>query len=148
MLRQVVRIVELGFLLTAVEHLPRLAIAVFVINVLRPEHFRVEINAGEIRKIHLTVHLQDHADVGAVVGRNNARACELPVAFFCIEDRRTARRPVAFVRHRVSGSKLNGNSAVDVVVQIVLLRERAAPAAHRESVADFAVVPELLVIRM
>ena len=91
--------------------------------------------------------MQHHADVGAVVGRNNARACELPVAFFCIEDRRTARRPVAFVRHRVSGSKLNGNSAVNGIVRIVLLRERAAPAAHRESVADFAVVPELLVIR-
>ena len=147
-LRQVVRIVELGFLLTAVEHLPRLAVAIFVINILRTERFRVEINAGEIRKIHLPIHLQDHADVGAIVGCDNARACELPVAFFRIEDRRAARCPVALVRHRGGGSKLNGNSAVNGIVRIVLLRERAAPAAHRESVADFAVVPELLVIRM
>ena len=145
-LRQIVRIVELGFLLTAVEHLPRLAVAVFVINILRAKRFRVQIDAGEIRKIHLPIHLQHHADISAVVGRDNARARELPVAFFCIEDRRTARCPVALVRHRVSGSKLNGNSAVDVVVRVVLLRERAAPAAHRESVADFAVVPELLVV--
>ena len=122
-LRQVVRIVELGFLLTAVEHLPRLAVAVFVINILRTERFRVQVDAGEIRKIHLPIHLQDHTDVGAVVGRDNARARELPVAFFRIEDRRAASRPVALVRHRVSGSKLNGNSAVNVVVRIVLLRE-------------------------
>jgi len=146
-LRQVVRIVELGFLLTAVEHLPRLAVAVFVINILRPERFRVEINAGEIRKIHLPIHLQHHADISAVVGRNNACACKLPVAFLRVEHRRAARRPVALVRHRVSGSKLNGNSAVNGIVRIVLLRERAAPAAHREAVADFAVVPQLLVIR-
>ena len=147
-LRQVVRIVELGFFLTAVEHLPRLAVAVFVINILRAKRFGVQVDAGEVRKIHLPIHLQDHADIGAVVGRNNARARELPVAFFRVEHRRAARRPVAFVRHRVSGSKLNGNSAVNGIVRIVLLRERAAPAAHRESVADFAVVPELLVIRM
>ena len=57
-LRQVVRIVELGFLLTAVEHLPRLAVAVFVINILRAERFRVQVDAGEIRKIHLPIHLQ------------------------------------------------------------------------------------------
>jgi len=145
-LRQVVRAIELRFLLTTVEHLPRLAVAIFVINILCAERFRVEINAGEIREIHLPIHLQDHTDVGAVVGCDNARARELPVAFFCIEDRRTARCPVALVRHRVSGSKLNGNSAVNGIVRIVLLRERAAPAAHRESVADFAVVPELLVI--
>ena len=146
-LRQVVRIVELRFLLTAVEHLPRLVVAIFVINILRPERFRVEINAGEVRKIHLPIHLQHHADVGAVVGRNNARARELPVAFFRVEHRRAARRPVAVCIVRVACRKQNGNSAIDVVVRIVLLRKRAAPAAHRESVADFAVVPELLVIR-
>ena len=136
------------FLQFTVEHLPRLAVAVFIINILRAKRFRVQVDAGEVRKIHLPIHLQHHADISAVVGRNNACACKLPVAFLRVEHRRAARRPVAFVRHRVSGSKLNGNSAVDVVVQIVLLRERAAPAAHRESVADFAVVPELLVIRM
>ena len=145
-LRQVVRIVELRFLLTAVEHLPRLAVAIFVINILRPERFRVEINAGEVRKIHLPIHLQDHTDIGAVVGRDNARARELPVAFLRVEHRRAARRPVAVCIVRVACRKQNGNSAVDVVVRIVLLRERAAPAAHRESVADFAVVPELLVV--
>ena len=147
-LRQVVRIVELGFFLTAVEHLPRLAVAVFVINILRAKRFGVQVDAGEVRKIHLPIHLQDHADIGAVVGRNNARARELPVAFFRVEHRRAARRPVAVCIVRVACRKQNGNSAVDVVVRIVLLRERAAPAAHRESVADFAVVPELLVIRM
>ena len=136
------------FLQFAVEHLPRLAVAIFVINVLRAERFRIQIDAGEIREIHLPIHLQDHADVGAIVGRNNARARELPVAFFRVEHRRAARRPVALVRHRVSGSKLNGNSAVNGIVRVVLLRERTAPAAHREAVADFAVVPELLVIRM
>ena len=145
-LRQVVRIVKFGFLLAAVEHLPRLAVAIFVINILRTKRFRVQVDARKVCKVHLPIHLQDHTDIGAVIGRNNARARELPVAFFRIEDRRTARCPVALVRHRVSGSKLNGNSAVAVVVQIVLLRERAAPAAHRESVADFAVVPELLVV--
>jgi len=146
-LRQVVRIVKFGFFLAAVEHLPRLAVAIFVINVLRAERFRVQIDAGEVREIHLPIHLQDHTDIGAVVGRNNARARELPVAFFRVEQRRAARRPVALVRHRVSGSKLNGNSAVNGIVRIVLLRERAAPAAHREAVADFAVVPQLLAIR-
>jgi len=145
-LRQVVRIVELRLLLTTVEHLPRLAVAVFVINILRPERFGVQVDAGEIRKIHLPIHLQDHTDIGTVVGRNNARARELPVAFLRVEHRRAARRPVALVRHRVSGSKLNGNSAINGIVRIVLLRERTAPATHREPVADFAVVPELLVI--
>ena len=134
------------FLQFTVEHLPRLAVAVFVINILRAEGFGVQVDAGEIREIHLPIHLQDHADISAVVGRDNARARELPVAFFRIEDCRAARRPVAFVRHRVSGSKLNGNSAVNGIVRIVLLRERAAPAARREAVADFAVVPQLLVI--
>ena len=145
-LRQVVRIVELGFFLTAIEHLPRLAVAIFVINILCAERFGVQVDAGEVRKIHLPIHLQDHADIGTVVGRNNARACELPVAFLRIEPRRTARRPVAIRIVRVACRKQNGNSAIDVVVRIVLLRERAAPAAHREAVADFAVVPELLVI--
>jgi len=146
-LRQVVRIVELRFLLTAIEHLPRLAVAIFVINVLRPERFRVQVEAGEVCEIHLPIHLQDHADVGAVVGRNNARARELPVAFFRIKHRSAACRPVTVRVVRIACRKQNGNSAVDVVVRIVLLRERAAPAAHRESVADFAVVSELLVIR-
>ena len=136
------------FLQFAVEHLPRLAVAVFVINILRTKRFRVQVDAGEVCEIHLPIHLQDHTDVGAVVGRNNARARELPVAFFRIEDRRAARRPVAIRVVRVARRKQNGNSAVDVVVRIVLLRERTAPAAHREAVADFAVVPELLVIRM
>jgi len=145
-LRQVVRIVELRLLLTTVEHLPRLAVAVFVINILRAERFRVQVDAGEVRKIHLPIHLQDHTDIGTVVGRNNARARELPVSFFRIEHRRAACRPVTVRVVRIACRKQNGNSAVDVVVRIVLLRKRAAPAAHREAVADFAVVPELLVI--
>ena len=123
MLRQVVRIVELRLLLTTVEHLPRLAVAVFVINILRTERFRVQVDAGEVCEIHLPIHLQDHSDVGAIVGRNNARARELPVAFFRVEHRRAARRPVAVCIVRVACRKQNGNSAVDVVVRIVLLRE-------------------------
>ena len=147
-LRQVVRIVKFGFLLAAVEHLPRLAVAVFVINILRAKRFRVQVDAGEVRKIHLPIHLQDHTDVGAVVGCNNARARELPVAFFRVEYRRAARRPVAVRIVRIACRKQNGNSAVNGIVRIVLLRERTAPATHREAIADFAVVPELLVIRM
>ena len=122
-LRQVVRIVELGFFLTAIEHLPRLAVAVFVINILRAKRFRIQVDAGEIREIHLPIHLQDHADIGTVVGRNNARARELPVAFFRVEHRRTACCPVAVRIVRIACRKQNGNSAVDVVVRIVLLRE-------------------------
>jgi len=86
-LRQVVRAIELGFLLTTVEHLPRLAVAVFVINILRAKRFRIQIDAGEIRKTHLPIHLQDHADISAVVGHDNARTRELPVAFLRIEHR-------------------------------------------------------------
>jgi len=145
-LRQVVRIVKFGFLLAAVEHLPRLAVAIFVINILRTKRFRVQVDARKVCKVHLPIHLQDHTDIGAVVGRNNARARELPVAFLRIEHCRTASCPVAVRIVRVSCRKQNGNSAVNVVVRIVLLRERAAPAAHREAVADFAVVPELLVV--
>ena len=119
-LRQVVRIVELGFLLTAIEHLPRLAVAVFVINILRAERFRVQVDAGEVRKIHLPIHLQHHADISAVVGRNNACACKLPVAFLRVEHRRAARRPVAVRIVRIACCKQNGNSAVNVVVRVVL----------------------------
>ena len=135
------------FLQFTVEHLPRLAVAVFVINILRAESFGGQVDAGEVREIHLPVHLQDHTDIGTVVGCDNARARELPVAFFRVEHRRAARRPVAVCIVRIACCKQNGNSAVNVVVRVVLLRERAAPAAHREAVADFAVVPELLVIR-
>jgi len=122
-LRQVVRIIKLRLFLTAVEHLPRLAVAIFVINILCAERFGVQVDAGEIREIHLPIHLQHHTDVGAVVGRNNARARELPVAFLRIEDRRAARRPVAVCIVRIACRKQNGNSAVNVVVRIVLLRE-------------------------
>ena len=87
--------IQQKFLQFTVEHLPRLAVAIFVINILRTERFRVQVDAGEVRKIHLPIHLQDHSNIGAVVGRNNARARELPVAFFRIKHRRTARRPVA-----------------------------------------------------
>ena len=145
-LRQVVRAIELGFLLTTVEHLPRLAVAIFVINILRTKRFRVQVDARKVCKVHLPIHLQDHADIGAVVGRDNARARELPVAFLRIEDRRAARRPVAVRIVRIACRKQNGNSAVNVVIRIVFLRKRTAPATHREAVADFAVVPELLVV--
>ena len=146
-LRQVVRIVELRLFLTAVEHLPRLAVAIFVINILCAERFGVQVDAGEVRKIHLPIHLQDHSDIGAVVGRDNARARELPVAFFRVEHRRAACRPVTVRVVRIACRKQNGNSAVNVVIRIVFLRKRTAPATHREPVADFAVVPELLVKR-
>ena len=47
------------FLQFTVEHLPRLAVAVFVINILRAKGFGVQVDAGEVREIHLPIHLQD-----------------------------------------------------------------------------------------
>ena len=138
-LDHVVMIIILRLLHATVQLDSLLPITFGVIHIVGTEGFGVQVQTSEVSMIHLTIHVQGEANLGEIVGSNNATACELPAILAIIKVDTATQVPCA------TTGEIDRQGAVYNASLIHLLSKGLAPATCRKAVACIAIAAEILI---